>query len=58
MYSIMRSRKALLIATTLVFISLATSPAFALACLAKPGNTAKECSELCVWTGPGFPICL
>lgn len=57
MCSIIKLRKALLIATTLVLTSLATSPAFALACLAKPGNTAKECAELCVWTGPGFPIC-
>lgn len=57
MYSLIKLRKALFMVTTLVFSSLATSPAFALACLAKPGNTAKEYAELCAWTGPGFPFC-
>lgn len=59
MFSLIKSRKVLFI-TTLLLLSSAAQPAFALGCLGDGGST-KECAEVCslaAGLGPlGFLIC-
>lgn len=55
MFSLLKSRKTLLTATILLLSSV-TQPAFAFACMSKPGNTPAECAKLCAWTAVGGPL--
>jgi len=61
MYYVLKSRRALYMATILL-LSSAAQPAFASICLARPGSTSKECAKTCAWaavSGPlGFALCL
>lgn len=55
MFSLLKSRRALYIATILL-LSSAAQPAFASICLARPGSTAKECAQTCAWAAVGGPL--
>lgn len=55
MFSLLKSRKTLLMATILL-LSSATQPAFAFVCTSEPDNTPAECARLCAWTAAGGPL--
>lgn len=55
MFSLLKSRKALLMATILLLSSV-TQPAFAFACTSNPNNTPKECAQTCAWAAVGGPL--